>query len=177
MLHPSRADWRDKGESLRPIRIKCGSAADAVRVASLRSRPYAFSMFYQRAESPLRLNGLDAARRFFANCLAETDPNKEHLWVAHVDEQARCIHLSRHDGDVGAANLPLRDVITDAATHGSAGLILAHNHPGGDPTPSADDRHLTRRLALAAEAIDLTLLDHLVIAGPECRSMRQMGLL
>lgn len=134
-------------------------------------------MYYQRAESPLRLNGLDAARRFFATCLAETDPTKEHLWVAHVDDQARCIHLARHDGDVAGASLSLRDVITDAATHGSAGLILAHNHPGGDPTPSADDRQLTRRLALAAEAIDLTLLDHLVIAGPECRSMRQMGLL
>ena len=139
--------------------------------------PYALRMFYQRAESPLRLNGLDAARRFFANCLAETDPKKEHLWVAHVDDQTRCIHLARHDGAVGGAGLSLRDVIRDAATHGSAGLILAHNHPSGDPTPSADDRQLTRRMALAAEAIDLTLLDHLVIAGPECRSMRQMGLL
>ena len=134
-------------------------------------------MFHQRAESPLRLNGLEAARRFFAGCLDEAGPDKEHLWVAHVDEQARCIHLARHDGDVGGATLSLRDVITDAATHGSVGVILAHNHPGGDPTPSADDRQLTRRLSLAAEAIDLAVLDHLVMAGHECRSMRQMGLL
>ena len=126
-------------------------------------------MFHQRAESPLRLNGLEAARRFFAGCLAEAGPDKEHLWVAHVDEQARCIHLARHDGDVGGATLSLRDVITDAATHGSVGVILAHNHPGGDPTPSADDRQLTRRLSLAAEAIDLAVLDHLVMAGHECR--------
>lgn len=138
---------------------------------------YLIFMFHQRAESPLRLNGLDAARRFFADCLAETDPNSEHLWVAHVDDQARCIHLSRHDGDNGAANLPLRDVISDAAIHGSAGVILAHNHPSGDPTPSASDRQITRRLALAAEAIDLALLDHIVMAGSDCRSMRQMGLL
>ena len=134
-------------------------------------------MFHQRAESPLLLNGLDAARRFFADCLAETDPAKEHLWVAHVDDQARCIHLSRHDGDDGGANLPLRDVIADATAHHSAGVILAHNHPAGDPTPSAMDRQVTRRLALAAEAIDLTVLDHLVMAGQECRSMRAMGLL
>ena len=153
------------------------SEIDAVVLVRARLRVYSLAMFYQRAESPLRLAGLDAARRFFANCLAETDPDKEHLWVAHVDDQARCVHLSRHDGDVGGASLSLRDVINDAAAHGSAGLILAHNHPGGDPTPSAADRQLTRRLALAAEAIDLTLLDHLVIAGPECRSMRQMGLL
>ena len=134
-------------------------------------------MFHQRAESPLRLNGLAAARRFFADCLAETDSSKEHLWVAHVDDQARCIHLSRHDGDVGSATLPLRAVIADAASHGSAGVILAHNHPGGDPTPSASDRQITRRLALAAEAIDLAVLDHIVMAGSNCRSMRAMGLL
>ncbi len=134
-------------------------------------------MFHQRAESPLLLNGFAAARRFFADCLAEADPLCEHLWVAHVDEQARCIHLSRHDGDDGGATLPLRQVIADAASHGSAGVILAHNHPSGDPTPSAADRQVTRRLALAAEAIDLAVLDHLVIAGRQCASMRAMGLL
>ena len=56
-------------------------------------------------------------------------------------------------------------------------MILAHNHPSGDPTPSAADRQITRRLALAGEAIDLTVVDHLVIAGTNCTSMRAMGLL
>ena len=134
-------------------------------------------MFYQRAESPLCLNGLEATRRFFGDCLAETNPETEHLWVAHVDDRARCVHLSRHDGDEGGASLPIREVIAAAEAHGSRGLILAHNHPGGDPTPSATDRQVTRRLALVAEAADLTLLDHLVLAGDQCRSMRQMGLL
>ena len=138
---------------------------------------YTLSMFHQRAESPLLLNGYEAARRFFADCLAETDPLREHIWVAHVDDRARCIHLSRHDGDGGGASIPVRQVIADAASHGSAGVILAHNHPGGDATPSAADRQVTRRLALAGEAIDLTVLDHLVIAGRHCSSMRAMGLL
>lgn len=134
-------------------------------------------MIHQRAESPLLLNGYDAARRFFAECLAETDPLREHLWVAHVDDRARCIHLSRHDGDKGGTSIPVRQVIADAASHGSAGVILAHNHPSGDVTPSASDRQVTRRLALAGEAIDLTVVDHLVIAGQHCSSMRAMGLL
>lgn len=134
-------------------------------------------MFHQRAEYPLLLNGLDAARRFFADCLAESSPDSEHLWVAHVDDQARCVHLSRFDGDGGGADLPFRQVIADASRHGSAGIILAHNHPGGDPTPSAADRNVTRRLALVGEAIDLAVLDHLVMAGGDCRSMREMGLL
>ena len=134
-------------------------------------------MFHQRAESPLRLNGFEASRRFFADCLAETNPNQEHIWVAHVDDQARCIHLSRHDGNDGGAHLPLRQVIADASIHGSAGVILAHNHPSGDATPSELDRRITRRLALAGEAIDLAVLDHIVIAGKQCSSMRAMGLL
>ena len=78
---------------------------------------------------------------------------------------------------MAAAGLPVRQVIADAASHGSAGVILAHNHPSGDATPSATDRQLTRRLALAGEAIDLTVVDHLVIAGQQCSSMRAMGLL
>jgi DNA repair protein RadC len=134
-------------------------------------------MLQQRAESPLRLNGLDQARRFFAGCLAEADPRLEHVWVAHVDDHARCLHLTRHDGHADGAELPIREIIADAARHGTKGLILAHNHPSGDPSPSANDKRITRRLAVVGEAMDVAILDHLVIAGGECRSMRQMGLL
>lgn len=134
-------------------------------------------MFHQRAETPLRLDGLDQARRFFAGCLAEADPTQEHLWVAHVDDEARCLHVSRHYGHSDGAELPIRVIIADAARHGSKGLILAHNHPSGDPSPSASDKRITRRLALVGEAMDVAILDHLVLAGDECRSMRQMGLL
>jgi DNA repair protein RadC len=134
-------------------------------------------MFHQRAESPLRLNGLDQARRFFAGCLAEANPTEEHLWVVHVDDDARCLHLSRHDGNADGADLPIRQIVADAARHGSKGLILAHNHPSGDPSPSSTDKRITRRLALIGEAMDVAILDHLVMAGTECRSMRQMGLL
>ena len=134
-------------------------------------------MFHQRAESPLRLDGLEQARRFFASCLAEADPAKEHLWVAHVDDQARCLHLARHDGHAAGADLPIGEIVADAARHGSKGLILAHNHPSGDATPSAIDMRITRRLALVGEAMDVAILDHLVMAGGDCRSMRQMGLL
>jgi DNA repair protein RadC len=55
--------------------------------------------------------------------------------------------------------------------------VLAHNHPSGDATPSDSDRRSTRRLATAAEALDCTVLDHLVFAGGECASLRQLGYL
>jgi len=134
-------------------------------------------MRYQRAETPLKLDGLTAAKAFFAGCMADSDSRRESLWVAHVDDQARCIHLSRHDGDESGTQFPIREIIADAAQHCSAGIVLAHNHPSGDPRPSDSDCRATRRLASAAEALDCALLDHLVFAGAECTSFRRMGLL
>jgi DNA repair protein RadC len=139
--------------------------------------PISAIMHYRRAELPLRLDGLAAAREFFAGCMADQDPSRESLWVAHVDDQSRCVHLSRHAGDETGAAFPLRDIIADAALHRSAGIVLAHNHPSGDPRPSESDCRATRRLATAAEAMDCAVLDHLVFAGSECTSFRRIGLL
>ena len=134
-------------------------------------------MRYQRAELPLKLDGLAAAREFFAGCIADSDPARESLWVAHVDEESRCLQVSHHEGDERGANFPLRTIIADAAMHGSAGIVLAHNHPSGDPRPSENDFRATRRLAAVAEALDCTVLDHLVFGGNQCASLRQMGYL
>ena len=132
---------------------------------------------YQRAEIPVILDGLASARKFFAACLAEADPSQESLWVVHLDDESRCVHLSRHQGDASGVAFPLRTIVIDAAEHGSAAILLAHNHPSGDPRPSDCDIRATRRLATAADALGCRLLDHLVFAGPECRSMRRLGLL
>ena len=134
-------------------------------------------MRYQRAELPLKLDGVAAARSFFAGCIADSDSSRENLWVAHVDGEARCLHVSRHGGDPMSAEFPLRAIITDAAVHGSAGIVLAHNHPSGDARPSESDCRATRRLAVAAEALDCAVLDHLVFAGSDCTSLRQLGYL
>lgn len=134
-------------------------------------------MRYQRAEHPLKLDGLAAAQTFFAGCFAEQDLAHECLWVAHVDDDARCIHLSRHEGDDTSGTLPIREIVADAAAHRSAGIILAHNHPSGDSRPSQSDRQATRRLATAAEALDCTVLDHIIFGGGETTSLRRLGYL
>jgi DNA repair protein RadC len=134
-------------------------------------------MRYQRAELPLKLDGLEAARRFFAGCFGEGEGDRESVWVAHVDGEARCLHLARYQGDESGADLPVRSIVRDAALHGSAGILLAHNHPSGDPRPSDADCRATRRLAVAAEALDCSILDHLVFGGEKCSSFRRLGLL
>ena len=134
-------------------------------------------MRYQRAEYPLKLDGLDAARTFFAGCFADADLSRESLWVAHVDDEARCLHVSCHEGDETGAAFPIRLIIADAVEHGSAGIVLAHNHPSGDARPSDSDYRATRRLVAAAGALDCTVLDHLVFAGNDCTSLRRLGYL
>jgi len=73
--------------------------------------------------------------------------------------------------------LPMAAIFKAALNHGAAGLIVAHNHPSGDPTPSRADIAATRRLAETAANLGLVLHDHLIFAGGECRSFRELGLL
>ena len=134
-------------------------------------------MRYQRAETPLKFDGLLAGREFFLGCFAEQAAAIETLWVAHLDEEACCLHLSRYAGDACGVDFPLRGIIIDAALHGSSALLLAHNHPSGDSRPSQSDLRATRRLAAAVDALDCRLLDHLVFAGAECTSLRRLGFL
>ncbi len=130
-------------------------------------------MRYQRPELPLKLDGFDAARDFFAACLAESDAGRDTLWVAHVDEQSRCLHLAHHEGAGGASALPISKILADAAAHQSAGIVLARRSGGSQPTQH--DCAGTGRLAAAAEALDCTVLDHLLFADGRCTSLRKLG--
>ena len=134
-------------------------------------------MRYQRAEPPLKIDGPTAARNFFAQCFAEQNPLEESLWVAHLDDQARCIHLSHYPGDPCGADFPLREIVRDAALYGSTAMLIAHNHPSGDASPSAADLRATGRLAAVTSALSCRLVDHLVFAGADCASLRALGYL
>ena len=132
---------------------------------------------FQRAELPVKLAGVEASRAFFAPCFG-SDTDRETLWVAHLDEESQCVHLAFYGGiDAERVDFPVRAIIAHAAIRGSAGLILAHNHPSGNAAPSDSDCRATRRLATAAGAIDVTVLDHLIFTDQHCTSMRQIGLL
>jgi len=66
-------------------------------------------------------------------------------------------------GTLDASLIHPRDVFRIAVTEGAAGVILVHNHPSGDPTPSAEDRAVTRQFADAGRAVGIPILDHVVI--------------
>lgn len=68
-----------------------------------------------------------------------------------------------------------REVVARALAAGAAGLICAHNHPGGEPTPSVQDRDITRRLFHACRGVSLELVDHLVVGREGIYSFAQAG--
>ncbi len=107
-----------------------------------------------------------------------TDARREKLAVAYLD-RARCLLALDEDAAHGPdwMTLPVRGILGAALARDAAGLVIAHNHPSGDPTPSAADIAATRRLAEAAERLDVRLHDHLVFAADDCRSFRALGLL
>jgi len=71
----------------------------------------------------------------------------------------------------------MRRIAADALRLGAHVIVVAHNHPSGDPTPSAEDCRATARLAEVAETLGIALCDHLVFAQGNWRSFRALGLL
>jgi DNA repair protein RadC len=73
-------------------------------------------------------------------------------------------------GILDASLIHPREVFRVAVVEGAAGVILVHNHPSGDPTPSAEDRAVTRQLAEAGRALGIPVLDHVVVGDGSWRS-------
>lgn len=70
-----------------------------------------------------------------------------------------------------------REVFRAAMAEAAAGIILIHNHPSGDPTPSAEDRAVTRQLVAAGEVVGIPVLDHVIVAGDRWTSFATQGYL
>lgn len=80
-------------------------------------------------------------------------------------------------GGLNVAALQPREVFGPALTMGAAAVILAHNHPSGDPTPSPEDLTVTRHLLEAGRLLGVEVLDHLVVCAERFRSLRESGAL
>ncbi len=114
----------------------------------------------------------DLLEPFFAGA------EREKVAVLHLDEERRMIALDQQDvAQEAEAELPLRAIIAAALDRGTSGLVVAHNHPSGDPRPSRADIEATRQLADTAASLGVRLHDHLIFAGGQCRSFRELGLL
>ena len=102
---------------------------------------------------------------------------REALVIVHLDERRRPIAIARQVGKHDSLDLELADIVRDACQLGSRQLLIAHNHPSGDPMPSLTDRIATRRLAELMRLLGIELIDHLIFAKGGIVSFRGLGLL
>lgn len=100
--------------------------------------------------------------------------------VAYLDSACRLLRdgvETLQEGTIDRAAVYPRRVVESALRREAAALVLAHNHPSGDVQPSEHDKVITRAVVLAAETVDLRILDHLIVSQQDTFSFRKAGLL
>ena len=112
---------------------------------------------------PAKVSSPAVVARLFAPL--ETAPSEE-VWVAILDTK-HCIvsTVLAHRGGLAQSLVEPRAIFAPALLANASAVILVHNHPSGDPTPSSHDHDLTRRIKLAGELLGIPLLDHVVIGS------------
>ena len=101
----------------------------------------------------------------------------EQFGIVMLDSKSRLIRVRLvATGTVDSAVVHPREVFREAAAASAAAIVLFHNHPSGDPTPSPDDLHLTAEALAAGRLLDIAVLDHLVIGHNAYVSLRDRGI-
>ena len=81
-----------------------------------------------------------------------------------------------YEGSVDSANVRIAEVFREAVRRDCPRLIVAHNHPSGDPTPSPEDVAVTRQIVQAGTLLEVTVLDHVIIGQGRWVSLKERGL-
>jgi DNA repair protein RadC len=101
---------------------------------------------------------------------------QEHLRVLLLNTRNQVLGAAEvYRGSVHTAVVRIGELFREALRQNAPALILVHNHPSGDPTPSADDIAMTRQAIDAGELLDVEVLDHVVIAHGRYESLKQRG--
>lgn len=113
-------------------------------------------------------------RVHFARLIAEGLQEEFHVVTLNTKHRMIDSHLITV-GTLDASLVHAREVFRPAIKDSSSAILLVHNHPSGDPTPSREDRTVTDRLTEVGTMIGITVLDHVVVAREGCVSIREYG--
>ena len=103
--------------------------------------------------------------------------DQEEFWVAVLDTRNRVMALVViYRGSVNSSQVRVAEIFRKAILENAPAIILAHNHPSGDPSPSPDDIAITREIIKAGKLLDIQVLDHLVIGQDRFISLNRRGL-
>ena len=115
-----------------------------------------------------------AAARVLAPHLAHRD--REAVVVALLTRKQRLIAVCRiYEGNVAGTSVRIGELFIEALLRNAAGIVLAHNHPSGDPEPSADDLRTTRDAVAAGRLLGVSVVDHLIVGAGRHVSLRERG--
>ncbi|MBP1754090.1 MAG: hypothetical protein H6Q59_488 [Firmicutes bacterium] len=102
---------------------------------------------------------------------------REQVLLLMMDSKNKLIKdMIISEGTVNTSLMPTREVFVHAVKYEAVNIILLHNHPSGDPTPSAEDIRVTKKIAEAGILIGITLMDHLIIGDNRYISLKEQGL-
>lgn len=122
------------------------------------------------------LSAWDAVELYLRARLAASP--REAFHVLFLDKKNQLIADERmSDGTVDHAPVYPREVVRRALELSASALVLAHNHPSGDPAPSGADVEITKQVVAAAKALGVAVHDHLIVAGDQVTSLRRQGLM
>lgn len=119
-------------------------------------------------KSPTTL--IDAIRKIIG------DDDREVLLVLCLNMKNKIIAVHRcHVGSINASIVHPREVFKSAILNNAASIVMAHNHPSFDPTPSNEDIQVTKRIVEAGSILGVELLDHIIVGNEEGVSLKQKG--
>jgi DNA repair protein RadC len=102
---------------------------------------------------------------------------QEHLRVILLDRRNRVLEtVEVYKGSVNSSQVRIGEVFKEAVRKNASAVVVIHNHPSGDPTPSPDDVAVTRAIVQAGKLLDVEVLDHLVIGQGKWVSLKERGL-
>ena len=129
----------------------------------------------ERPEERTRIHSPEDVAAILSSEMAALD--QEELRVVLLNTKNEVLRISTvYRGSVNAAQVRVAEVFKEAVRQNAPSIVIAHNHPSGDPTPSPDDVAVTRELVAAGRLLDIEVLDHLVIGDGRHTSLRRKGL-
>jgi DNA repair protein RadC len=166
-----RALARADGPALRAAGLGEATAARVVAAGELGRRLIGADADAEPLDTP------EAAAAVLAPRLAHLE--REQVAVVLLDRKQRLIAIVPvYSGNVAGTSVRIGELFSEAVRRNAAGVLLAHNHPSGDPEPSGDDIRTTREAFAAGRLLGIPVVDHVVIgAGGRWVSLRRRGLL
>lgn len=129
-----------------------------------------------RSETQSVLPRIETLDDILAQAVDIRDKKKEYLLAFFINARHRLIAKDIISiGTLTASLAHPREIFAPAIGKAAASVILVHNHPSGDPTPSNEDRHLTQRIAQAGDILGIELLEHLIVAETKHFSFKVAG--